>query len=113
MASKQRKKRNKTIPWCCLNEDCKKRNENTKMCEYCKTPRHPRTERDWTCQCGFVNAESNDICGGNGRRGCKTPKPGCGSQNDTSPDNVNDAAADILVELSGRAGCNTPKLGCG
>lgn len=29
----------------------------------------------WTCQCGFRNRDMNQVCGGNGPMGCKTPKP--------------------------------------
>lgn len=28
----------------------------------------------WKCACGFTNRDTNDICGGKGPMGCKTPK---------------------------------------
>jgi len=38
-------------------------------------PHHTYSDGRWRCgSCGFNNAESNDICGGNGRLGCKAAK---------------------------------------
>ena len=29
----------------------------------------------WTCECGFRNRDSNSVCGGAGKLGCKKPRP--------------------------------------
>lgn len=39
-------------------------------------PHAPREKQEgWKCECGFVNRERNDSCGGRGTLGCKQPKP--------------------------------------
>eukprot|EP00931_Biecheleriopsis_adriatica_P054209 TRINITY_DN3187_c0_g1_i1.p1 TRINITY_DN3187_c0_g1~~TRINITY_DN3187_c0_g1_i1.p1 ORF type:complete len:293 (+),score=44.72 TRINITY_DN3187_c0_g1_i1:55-933(+) len=60
---------------------------------------------EWQCPCGFTNKAVNEVCGGNGPMGCKSPKEWycgkCGFMN---------KAMNEVCGGSGSLGCKAPNL---